>query len=297
MTMGLLEPPLVTVPRADVPDEAWDAHSHIFGPFKRFPPRHPSLYDLPNATAAQHVEMRARLGVQYGVVVQPGPYGDDPSALLAAITSSGGTLRGVAVASGSIPTATLKEWYREGIRGLRFVSVLGPGGQRYPGSVGFEELVELAPRMRTIGLHAEIWGTSRQLVEALPGLLQLGLPLVIDHMGMVDVERGLEDPDTATLLRLMGDPRVWVKLAVCRVARTPEALKRLRPIHDAMVRAAPERCVWGSDWPYVRLDPAPDAGALLDLFLEWVPDPRQRAAILVDNPARLYRLPLTQGEK
>jgi predicted TIM-barrel fold metal-dependent hydrolase len=281
-------PPAVTAPLISVPAGAVDAHSHVFGPFDRFPPQHASVYALPAALPAVHAAMRAGVGVRYGLLVQPAPYGDDPAAMLAAIAASDGALRGVAVAHPDVADETLAAWKARGIVGLRFMEMRAPNGGRYPGSIGFDALRALAPRMREHGLHAQLWASAEQYAEALPDLRKLGLPLVLDHMGSPEISRGVADPAFTSLLGQLRSGDIWVKLTLCRFFDAGPDFAALRPFHDALVQAAPDRLLWGSDWPYVRLDPAPDAGAMLDLFADWTDDADLRLRILARNPARLY---------
>ncbi len=280
--------PATSLPRLPPPPGAVDAHSHIFGPFDLFPPVQQSVYPLPEATPDAHAAFRTALGVTHGVLTQPAPYGEDPSAMLAAIAASGGALRGVAVASPTIADAELARWAASGIVGLRFVEMRAPGGARYPGSLRFDALSALAPRMVEHGLHAQLWASADQYAEALPELTRLGVPLVLDHLASPATARGIADPAfRAVIDRLRGED-IWVKLSLCRCFDTGPGYAGARPFHDALLAVRPERLLWGSDWPYVRLDPAPDAGRMLDIFDDWTGDAALRAAILVDNPARLY---------
>ncbi|MBN8939857.1 MAG: amidohydrolase family protein [Rhizobiales bacterium] len=287
--------PSVSRPSGPLPSGACDCHSHVFGPFERFAPLQPSVYDLPEAGPSVHAAMRAGLGVARGVLVQPAPYANDPSALLDAIAGSAGALRGVAVADADIAEDKLAAWHAGGIRGLRFVEMRAPGGSRYPGSVGFDALIRLAPRLRAHGLHAELWATADDLAAHLPALLATGLPLVLDHMASPDIARGVDDRTFQTILGLLRHGNLWVKLPVCRVSKAAPGHADARPFHEAYLAAAPDRLLWGSDWPYVRMAPAPDAGRMLDLFFEWTPDEAARRRILVDNPARLYGFGHDQG--
>jgi predicted TIM-barrel fold metal-dependent hydrolase len=216
------------------------------------------------------------------VLTQPAPYGTDPSAMLNALRGAGGALRGIAVAEADVTDSALEDWHAAGIRGLRFTEVRAPGGGRYPGSIGLDALRDLAPRMRDLGWHAQLWASAADMPDILPLALGHGFPLVLDHMGMPDPARGLGDPGFAALLDALRDGRAWVKLTTCRIRGDA------RPFHDALLAANPDRLLWGSDWPYVRMDPAPDAGAMLDQFHDWTEDEGLRRRILVSNPARLY---------
>lgn len=266
-----------------VPPDACDGHTHVFD--ARFPAG-PSPYALPRADLATHAAMRARLGTARAVLVQPAPYGRDPACMLDALARGEGRLRGVMIADETVADATLDAWHAAGIRALRFVEMQGPGGGgRYPGSIGFDSLRLLAPRLRALGWQAHLWASASQLAELLPGLLPLGVPLVVDHLGMPE---GVDDPAFAALLPHLRDGGIWVKLTLCRVKRGDAPLEALRPLQDALVAANPDRLLWGSDWPYVRMDPAPDAGAMLDLCLDWLGDGGLIRRILVDNPQALF---------
>ncbi|HEV7264757.1 MAG TPA: amidohydrolase family protein [Falsiroseomonas sp.] len=275
--------PAVSAPRLAVPVGACDTHTHVFGGATFA--AGPSPYPLPEASLDVHAGMRATLGMQRAVLVQPAPYGRDPACMLDALRRGGGTLRGVMIADESVSDATLQDWHAAGIRALRFVEMRAPGGTgRYPGAIGVEALHALAPRLRALGWQAHLWARAAQCAELLPQLVPLRVPLVIDHLGMPE---GVDDPGFAAILRHLRDGDAWAKATLCRLPH-PAGFEALRPLQDALVAANPDRVLWGSDWPYVRMSPAPDAGAMLDLFLSWLGDDRLAQRILVENPAALF---------
>lgn len=268
--------PVLSGPRHAVPAGAWDTHTHVFD--ARFAAG-PAPYALPEAMLDIHAAMRATLGTARAVLVQPAPYGRDPACLLDALKRDP-ALRGVMIADESVTDATLTDWHAAGIRALRFVEMRAPGGTgRYPGAIGVDALKLLAPRLRALGWQAHLWASAPQLAELLPELRPLGVPLVIDHCGM---PMGAADHGFVQLLRLLRDGGAWVKITTCRLSCDP------RPIQDALVAASPDRLLWGSDWPYVRMSPPPDAGAMMDAFLGALGDDGLARKILVDNPARLF---------
>lgn len=164
-----------------------------------------------------------------------------------------------------------------------------PNGQPYPGSVPFDAVEELAGRMVKHGFHAQLWGSAADFTRWLPRLTALGVPLVLDHMGSPDTQAGVKARDFEVILETVSSRSVWVKLVLARVAKSADCADA-RPFHEALIAAAPDRMLWGSDWPYVRIEPAPDAADMLRRFLEWTPDSDIRRAVLVSNPAKLYEL-------
>ncbi len=181
--METVDPRMPCAPGWTLPSGACDGHAHVFGPYERFGFSHPTPYAPPLAPPALHREMLRRIGVAHGVLIQPGAYGTDPAALLAALREANGTLRGIAAATASVPDSDLADWDAAGVRGLRFVEMLTPGGTgRYPGSIGTEQLTALGPRMRDLGWHAEIWATVDQHAALLPQLRASGVPVVLDHL-------------------------------------------------------------------------------------------------------------------
>jgi predicted TIM-barrel fold metal-dependent hydrolase len=172
------------------------------------------------------------------------------------------------------------------VRALRFSHRSGTGAN-FAGSASWEDLVALAPVLTDLGLHAELWTDCQALPAIAPALRELPVPVVLDHMGGFDVEAGPDEPGMRSLLGLLGEGRVWVKLCVYRNLLKTE-VARGRPFHERMLEANPEQLVWGSDWPHLRVDPEPDAAVLLQLFREWTADPALARRILEDNPRRLY---------
>lgn len=287
--METVAPRMPSAPRDALPAGACDSHAHVFGPYERFPLAHASSYAPPLAPAALHRDMLDTIGAARGVLVQPAPYGTDASAILDAIAVGDGRLRGIAVADATATDTQLQALYDGGVRGLRFVEVRAPNGAPYAGSVGADQLLQMAPAMRRIGLHAQLWAPIDAYATLLPQIRAAGVDVVLDHMACIKPERGVDDPAFQAVLAGVRAGGVWVKLTLCRVSTQAPAYPDARPFHDALLAANPARMLWGSDWPYVRMDEkSPDVGALIDLFYDWVPDAATRRQVLVDNPAALY---------
>ena len=173
------------------------------------------------------------------------------------------------------------------MRAARFSHRSGAGAN-FAGSASFDDLLALAPRLADAGLHAELWTDCRVLPDIADRLRALPVPVVIDHMGGFDVNAGVDATGFRGLLSLLEDGCAWVKLCAYRNLLAPPDVERGRPFHDAMLRANAERLVWGSDWPHLRVNPAPDAAALLATFKRWTGDEALVSKILVANPAALY---------
>lgn len=266
-----------------------DSHTHVFAPPDAFPRHFATSYDPPPSGRARHLAMLDGNGADYGVIVQPAVYGTDPAVLLDALAAARGRLRAVAVADEGTGIDRLAELHRAGVRGLRFTEMRDPaGGGRYRGTVGLPALHALAPAMRQVGLHAQLWCPLDLVLAERAALRALGLPVVLDHMGCLDVAAGVGQPAFRTLLATLAEGWLWVKLTLCRVSRQPPPHDDVRPFHQALADAWPDRLLWGSDWPFVRLEPVPEPRQMLDLFWRWTPDAAKARAILAGNPAHLY---------
>ena len=276
-------------PRRAPPPNAWDCHTHIFGPYERFPLALERSYTPPEASLDDYLAMLDRVGLAHGVLVHPSAYGLDHSAMLEALERTATRLRGTAVATAAITDTELAVMHRRGVRALRFVEATAPGGQRFAGAVGLDEFPALAPRLKELGWHAQLWVSCETFIAAAPKLLTTGIPLVLDHMARFDFARGVEDAAFRNLLGLLAGGQLWVKMTPARNSKRFPGYEDVRVFHDALVRANPDRLLWGSDWPYLRMGEAtPDAGRLLDLLDDWCGDDALRRKILADNPARLY---------
>ena len=172
-----------------------------------------------------------------------------------------------------------------GACGVRFNAVSGNG-------TPLEQLEALGDRWRTLGWHLQLYAHAAEMVALEPVLARLPVPVVIDHMGGVKAaEGGVESPGFKALLRLLEARRLGQALRLPVLLGRP-ALCDVAGMARAMIAAAPDRCVWGTDWPHPSLnspEEVPDDGAAAwSLLAEWAPREAQRQAILVDNPARLY---------
>ena len=282
-----LAPRPTQAPKLAPPPRSCDSHAHIFGPPARFPLAADASYTPPAATVEEYLAALGQLGIERGVLVQPAPYGEDNAAMLDALRHFPDRLRGIALASSGVSDATLGEFKSYGVCGLRFSYFPVPG--QNVATIGLQELQRMAPRLRDHGLHAQLWLPCEEFAANAPMLLGLGIPLVLDHLTRVRPAAGLNDPAFRTLLSVLQNEDVWLKLTPHRASAAFPDYADIRPFHEAALATRPDRLLWGTDWPFVRMGAAtPDAGHLLDLFSEWTTDAALQQAILVDNPAQLY---------
>src|SRR6266550_1112092 len=168
---------------------------------------------------------------------------------------------GVAAADADISPADLRQWASLGVRGLRFNHFFRDGQLHYRGGVPLTAAERLAPVMAALGWHLQLWIDVTDLPETIPVLKALGLPVVIDHMGRTDARAGTQTHGFQSLLRAVGDGWCWARLSGAhRISRNAPDYPDARPFHEALVKANPERLVWGGDWPHPRVEgEMPDA--------------------------------------
>ncbi len=266
-------------PRLAVPPGACDAHLHIID--DRFPGAGPS----PGMTLADYRRLQRRLGVTRAVLVQAKHHGTDPSCLLDALAQLGEEGRGIAVLTPEQATpALLRTLHDAGVRGLRF-SLWNPADQL----VTLAMLRPLVARIAPLGWHAQIHMTGAQIVEAEAILSNLPCPLVFDHMARLPVAEGPDHAGFAVVARLLARGDVWVKLSGAYLnTRSGPPYADAGRIARAFLAEAPDRMLWGSDWPHVtERTHKPDDAQLLDLLGDWAGQ-ASAARILRDNPAQLY---------
>jgi predicted TIM-barrel fold metal-dependent hydrolase len=223
------------------------------------------------------------IGCERGVLVQVSVHGTDNRLLVSALRESPERLRGIAVVTPDVSDRELRALAEAGVRGLRLNVLFG-------GGVLLDALEALALRIALLGWHLQLLIDARDLPAIGPRLERLPVEVVIDHMGHIPVDAGTDHPGFRWMQRLLASGRAWVKLSgAYRISRAGAPFDDTIPFARALVATAPDRCLWGSDWPHVAVTgPMPNTGDLLSLLARWVPDEALRTRILVDNPARLY---------
>lgn len=277
-------------PRVLPPPGAWDSHFHIFGPSDRFPYQPGRAYTPPDAPVERLIALLDHLGFANGLVVQGNAHVYDNGVVLDALTRFPQRLRGVAITDTRIAPDVLRDWHQRGMRGLRF-HLFPPQARRR--GVGLDVFAVFRKTMAELGWVAQFFCDYRMLEPTAPALRDIArdMPVIVDHLGMVPAAQGVSDPNFQTLLKLVGDGLAYVKLsAVYRLSDRYPDYADAQPLHDALIRANPERLMWGTDWPHPSIPAAamPDDGHLLDLFHDWTPDAAMRRRILVETPARLF---------
>ena len=268
------------------PPLACDAHCHVFGPADRFPFAAGRRYTPPDAGIDDLARLHARLGLDRAVIVQASCHGTDNAALLDALRRGEGRYAGVAMIDEATTDAELDELHEAGVRGTRMNFVAHLGGA--PDADAVERIVF---RAADRGWHVVLHLDAADLARYAPLLAWLPCPYVIDHMGRVDATAGLDQEPFRALLGLLheGD-RCWVKLSGAErlTAVGPPPYDDVVPFARALIAAAPDRVLWGTDWPHPNVRHMPDDGDLVDLLAAFAPDEAVRHRILVENPARLY---------
>jgi predicted TIM-barrel fold metal-dependent hydrolase len=265
-----------------MPAFACDTHCHVVSESEAYPMVAARIYTPPPAPEAKYLAMLAATGCTRGVLVQISVYGTDNRYMLEALGRNP-NLRGVAVVGPEVSDRELEALHAGGVRGLR-INVSFPGG-----GLSFDAMELLARRIAPMGWHMQFLCDGRDLPGLLPRMKRLPCPGVIDHMGHMPVALGLGHPAFRAMFELVEAHGWWVKLSgAYRICDDYDGFKAVTPVAQALIAAAPDRMVWGSDWPHVAMARIPDTGKLRNLLLDWAPDPAARDRILVDNPARLY---------
>ena len=269
--------------RRVLPAGACDCHAHVYGPFVDYPLPVAVPFKPPLASIEALERLWETFGIECGVIVQGSAYGQDHRALLAAIRRAPENRRGVALVGPATPDALFDHLQTSGVRGARmnFVRHLDNG---------FDETRcrQVVRRIEPFGWHLEVHVDADDLERFQRFVQESPVNIVIDHMGRVDATRGLNQAPFRALLKLISNPHCWVKLSGADRLAKQGALETAVALARSLIETAPDRVVWGSDWPHVSLNHSYGDEALFSLLPEIAPDDLSRKRLMVDNPARLY---------
>lgn len=271
--------------RFTVPPDACDAHCHIFGPAERFPFAPDRSYTPPDAGLEAFERLQERLGLSRAVFVQASCHGTDNAAMVDAIERGHGRYAGVAMIDESFSDRDLGHLHDVGVRGIRFNFVRHLGG-----APPLDVFWRLVARVQRFGWHIVVHFDARDLPDYTELLDRLPCPYIIDHMARVPTSDGVEQEPFQALLALLADDRCWVKISGAErlTAGGTPPYDDVVPFARALISAAPQRVLWGTDWPHPNVRAMPDDGDLLDLLADVAPDEATRQRILVTNPEALY---------
>ena len=267
-------------PQLKAPLNATDCHIHIYDP--RFQPR---VEKPANGTVADYRLLQKRIGLMRVVIVQPRNYATDNSATLDAIEQLGiDKARGVGVLRPTVTDAELKRLHAGGIRGIRFTT-----GDPHTAVVSPGMIEPLAKRIAKLGWHVQLNMPVEQIVAYAGILRSIPTQMVFDHLGKVP---DVNHTAYRVIRELIDRGKAWVKVSGAYSYRSgPPDYADATAIARTYVEAAPERCVWGSDWPHPGPAVKPDDAQLFDLLSTWAPSESVRHRILVTNPEALYGFP------
>jgi predicted TIM-barrel fold metal-dependent hydrolase len=267
-----------------------DSQFHVFGPRDQYPVRPNAAYEMPTATWKVAKALHATLGIDRGVIVQATTYGADHTVVLDALEglNAGGPRRYMACANAAVLSerddAYLQKLHDAGVRGARFTR----GGLGI--SLTPAEQMRAFARVKELGWYVKVQPEPNGIVEQLSTFESLDVPVLFDHMGRADPSLGDEDPSLVRILELFQRGNFWVMLSLSeKLSKAGAPWDDVVPLAQRLIDAAPDRCVWGSDWPHpISLKQPPNEGELLELFYRFAPDPVTRHQILVVNPARFF---------
>lgn len=276
--------PGITLPKGSI-----DCHVHVFErKYKLSPGRG---YNPPDSTLADLKHLHKTLGVERVVFSQPSVYGIDNSAILdgmAALNAeTPNRARGVIACNMSITDKELADLDRQGIRGIR-LNTDNKGGM----PIELSQIPELEARIKPFGWHLEFLFPGKDMIELMPVLTAIKVPISIAHFAYQPAKAGIAAPGFKALIELMKRGNCWMKISGAnRVSETDlPPYDDVQPMARALIEAAPDHIVWGTDWPHPNKYVAnPNDGDLVDWFGKWVPDESMRRRIMVDNPAKFYR--------
>jgi D-galactarolactone isomerase len=272
----------VSTPKFPVPPGACDTHMHIYEP--GYPLREGAPHSGQPGTLNHYLGIKKTLGLTRTVIVQPSGYGTDNTCTLDAMKKLGDVARGVAILDPDAPDAEIERLTKAGMRGVRYHMMGKP-------VVGWDTMLRVASRVAPFGWHVQLQCEPKMFGEHAAMLKQLPCDLVIDHMGRFGAETAENDPNWRVVMDLLAGGRCWIKVSGPYYGSKsgPPRYEDKTRIARALIKAAPERMVWATNWPHPSFQKNfPDEGGLLDLLAEWTQDEALRRQILVSNPAHLY---------
>jgi predicted TIM-barrel fold metal-dependent hydrolase len=266
-----------------LPKLACDCHAHIFGPADAYPFDPERAYSPPPATVSQYLDMLATVGIERAVIVQPSVYGRDNRCTLDAVAEIGlDRARAVVAVAPETGKAELAQLRVQGASGVRLMR----GGSD---PLFLDQLKVLGGVLADLGMHIQLYVRPDVWLALLPVLEASGVEVVLDHLAHLTADHAAEADHIDALCAALDRGRIWVKLSQYKASLTNYPFLDATPLVARIAAHAPDRCVWGTDWPHPNLTGhMPDDGELVDLIAGWAPDPTMRQRILVDNPARLY---------
>jgi len=271
-------------PIFELPPNSCDSHCHIFGPSSQFPYLEGRTWTPVDAGKNDLFALHDYLGIQRCVIVQTALHGFDNSVVIDAMQARKGRYLGIALASAKTTSEAIAEMDGQGFRGIRFNFMA-----HLQNSDSMEDILALTKRMEPFGWHLQVHFSSDLVHSLAPLLKQSAVPVVIDHIGRVDAALGANHADFQGLMRLLDDPRFYVKVSgVDRISKG-------YPYEDGislakiLVDAFSDRCVWGTDWPHPNHHHIPDDGDLVDLIPRIATSTEKIHQLMVANPEKLYR--------
>jgi 2-pyrone-4,6-dicarboxylate lactonase len=271
-------------PKLKAPPDACDTHIHLFGPSDKYPFAAISPYTSRDALPEDLFALQGTLGLSTAVIVSPAAYSRDTTMLTDVLTKYPDRFRGIALMPDDAPPAEFARLGGLGVRGLRMMSA--KRGAHVP-----HLNPATAARAHEHGWHVQFYPDGTDIVEYADRLLALPNDIVLDHFASIPAAGGVDQPAVKAVLRMLDTGRVWLKLSgPMRCTPGDFPYSPVTALAQAFVKHAPQRTVWGSDWPHVNLNDRkmPNDGDLLDLLAEWVPDETLRNRILVQNANELY---------
>lgn len=276
--------PHPTRPKLKMPPGACDTHVHLFGPSGKYRFASDSPYVSKDALPEDLFALQDAVGLSTAVIVSPGGYGCDYTMLADVLAKYPDRLRGVALMPEDAPSSEFARLGKLGVRGLRMISEKRGGHLPHYSR-------EAALRAHAHGWHVQFYPHGTDIIDYAEKLLALPNDIVLDHFASIPAAGGVDQPAVKTVLKMLDTGRVWLKLSgPMRCTTENLSYPSVTPLAKLFVKHAPDRLLWGSDWPHVNMSgrEMPNDGALIDLMAEWAPDEAVRDRILAGNAKTLY---------
>ena len=281
-------------PEFQSPPGGCDAHFHVFGPAGRYPYDRADLrYAPPVAPVEDFLAIAKKLRTERFVFVQPSAYGHDNRCMLDAMRELGTNCRGIVDIDENAPDAELERLHALGVRGVRInVPPVKPREAGFAAKL-LPRIERLAGRCAEIGWQLDFLTPGWLTSELMPTLGKLSLDFTIAHFGMFPAKDGVKQPGFQALLGLLrsGERHCWVKLTGVYRVSVAAGFADVAPMARALIETAPDRLIWGSDYPQLSFAEKVGSIELWNLLGKWAPDPATRGRILVDNPQALFKFP------